>query len=121
MAEKYVADAEYAPGTVLSFGGEKEVTQSTVDADRAVAGVVSTNPSYIMNATLEAEHVATIALTGRVPTSVTGAVVKGDLMVSNGDGTARAETDPKAGAIIGKALENFAGDAGVIEVVIGRF
>jgi filamentous hemagglutinin len=121
LAEKYVADAEYAPGTVLSFGGEKEVTQSTVDADRAVAGVVSTNPSYIMNATLEAEHVATIALTGRVPTSVTGAVVKGDLMVSNGDGTARAETDPKAGAIIGKALENFAGDAGVIEVVIGRF
>jgi len=121
LAEKYVADAEYTPGTVLSFGGEKEVTCSEVDADRAVAGVVSTNPSYIMNATLEAEHVATIALTGRVPTSVTGTVAKGDLMVSNGDGTARAEADPKAGAIIGKALENFEGDAGVIEVVIGRF
>ena len=74
-----------------------------------------------MNATLEAEHVATIALTGRVPTSVTGTVTKGDLMVSNGDGTARAEADPKAGAIIGKALENFAGSTGTIEVVIGRF
>jgi hypothetical protein len=121
LAEKYVADAEYAPGIVLSFGGNKEVTVSAVDADRAVAGVVSTNPSYIMNATLEAEHVATIALTGRVPTSVTGAVAKGDLMVSNGDGTARAEADPKAGAIIGKALENFTGSTGVIEVVIGRF
>jgi hypothetical protein len=74
-----------------------------------------------MNATLEAENVATIALTGRVPTSVTGSVAKGDLMVSNGDGTARAEQDPKAGSIIGKALENFDGAAGVIEVVIGRF
>lgn len=121
LAEKYVADQEYAPGTVVSFGGEKEVTRSEVDADRAVAGVVSTNPSYIMNATLEAEHVAVVAFTGRVPTSVTGAVSKGDLMVSNGDGTARAEADPKAGSIIGKALENFAGDTGTIEVVIGRF
>jgi hypothetical protein len=74
-----------------------------------------------MNATLEAEHVATIALTGRVPTKVTGTVAKGDLMVSNGDGTARAEQDPRAGAIIGKALENFDGAEGVIEVVIGRF
>ena len=121
LAEKYAADAAYAPGTVVSFGGEKEVTKSTKDADRAVAGVVSTNPSYIMNAGLDAEHVATIALTGRVPTSVTGAVAKGDLMVSNGDGTARSEADPRAGAIIGKALENFEGDTGVIEVVIGRF
>ena len=121
LAEKYVADQTYAPGTVVSFGGEKEVTKSNKDADRAVAGVVSTNPSYIMNAGLEAEHVVTIALTGRVPTSVTGTVAKGDLMVSNGDGTARAEADPRAGAIIGKALENFAGDTGTIEVVIGRF
>jgi hypothetical protein len=74
-----------------------------------------------MNAGLDAEHVAIVAFTGRVPTSVTGTVAKGDLMVSNGDGTARAEADPKAGSIIGKALENFAGDTGVIEVVIGRF
>jgi hypothetical protein len=121
LAEKYVADAEYAPGVVVSFGGDKDVSKSTKDADRAVAGVVSTTPSYIMYSGLEAEHVAVVAFTGRVPTSVTGSVAKGDLMVSNGDGTARAEADPRAGAIIGKALENFAGDAGVIEVVIGRF
>jgi hypothetical protein len=121
LAEKYVADADYAPGIVLAFGGEKEVTISKVDSDRAVAGVVSTNPSYIMNGALEAEYVSTVAFTGRVPTSVTGKVVKGDLMVSNGDGTARADQDPKAGAIIGKALENFDGESGVIEVVVGRF
>jgi hypothetical protein len=43
------------------------------------------------------------------------------MMVSNGDGTARAEADPKSGSIIGKALEDFDGETGVIEVVIGRF
>ena len=121
LAEMYAADAAYASGTVVSFGGANEVTQSNTDGDRRVAGVVSTNPSYIMNAGQAGDNVVAVALTGRVPTSVTGSVAKGDLMVSNGDGTARAEADPKAGAIIGKALENFAGDAGVIEVVIGRF
>ena len=120
LAEKYTADAEYAPGTVVVFGGTHEVTLSTQDADRRVAGVVSTNPSYIMNGGLEGANIATVALTGRVPTSVTGTVAKGDLMVSNGDGRARAEADPKAGAIIGKALEDSQGDA-VIEVVVGRF
>jgi hypothetical protein len=121
LAEKYQADAEYAPGTVVVFGGDKEVTVTSVDADRAVAGVVSTNPSYIMNAGLEAEHVATVALTGRVPCRVTGTVRKGDLMVSAGYGLARAEADPRVGTVIGKALENFEGQEGVIEVVVGRF
>jgi len=121
LAEKYVADAEYTPGTVVVFGGDKEVTVSSTDADRAVAGVVSTNPSYIMNAGLEAEHVTTVALTGRVPCRVTGTVRKGDLMVSAGYGLARAEADPRVGTVIGKALENHEGTEGVIEVVVGRF
>ncbi len=121
LAEKYVADAEYVPGTVVVFGGDKEVTVTSTDADRAVAGVVSTNPSYIMNSGLEAEYVATVALTGRVPCRVTGTVRKGDLMVSAGYGLARAEADPRVGTVIGKALENHEGTEGVIEVVVGRF
>ena len=119
LAEKYVGDADYAPGTVVSFGGEFEVTASTENGDPRVAGVVSTNPSYIMNGGLDGANVITVALTGRVPTRVTGTVRKGDLMVSNGDGTARAEADPRAGAIIGKALADFDGETGIIEVVIG--
>jgi hypothetical protein len=121
LAEKYVADAEYTPGTVVVFGGDKEVTVTSTDADRAVAGVISTNPSYIMNGGLEAEYVATVALTGRVPCRVTGTVRKGDLMVSAGYGLARAEADPRVGTVIGKALENHEGTEGVIEVVVGRF
>jgi hypothetical protein len=121
LAEKYVADASYAPGTVVVFGGTAEVTVNATDADRKVAGVVSTNPSYIMNAGLEAEHVATVALTGRVPCLVTGSVKKGDMMVAAGLGRARAEADPQVGAVIGKALEDFDGEEGTIEVVVGRF
>ena len=121
LAEKYTADAGYAPGTVLVFGGTHEVTVNAVDSDRKVAGVVSTNPSYIMNAGLEAEHVATVALTGRVPCMVVGTVRKGDMMVTAGLGRARAEQDPQIGTVIGKALEDFDGTEGTIEVVVGRF
>ena len=120
LAEKYVADAAYVPGTVVAFGGTEEVTVSDADADARIAGVISTNPSYLMNAAAEGEFVAEVALTGRVPTKVTGTVRKGDMMVSNGDGTARAEASPSIGTVIGKALENFDGDEGVIEVVVGR-
>jgi hypothetical protein len=119
LAEKYTADAEYAPGTVVAFGGTQEVTLSTQDADRRVAGVISTNPSYRMNDGLVSEHTAMVALTGRVPTSVTGTVSKGDLMVSAGNGVARAEANPAIGTVIGKALADSQGDA-VIEVVVGR-
>jgi hypothetical protein len=120
LAENYAADAEYAPGTVLSFGGESEVTLSTVESDRRIAGVVSTNPSYIMNSTLDSKFVVTVALTGRVPTFVSGTIAKGDMMVSDGNGRAVACATPVLGTVIGKALENHPGGDGVIEVVVGR-
>jgi hypothetical protein len=120
LAEKYTADAEYAPGTVLEFGGEAEVTLSVEAGSTRVAGVVSTNPSYIMNAALEAEHVAMVALQGRVPCKVVGPVRKGDMMVAAGNGAAKVDNAARAGSIIGKALENFDGAEGTIEVVIGR-
>ena len=121
LAEYYSADAEYDPGTVLSFGGNNEVTMTTAINDVRVAGVVSTNPSYTMNSGLESEHVATVALTGRVPTMVIGPVRKGDLMVAAGLGRAQSSVDPKVGSVIGKALEDFDGAEGTIEVVVGRF
>ena len=122
LAENYLGDADYTEGTVLDFGGAQEVTISTVDSSKRVAGVVSTNPAHLMNAGVVGEHVVTVALIGRVPVSVTGTVRKGDLMVSAGDGTARAVTiaSPKVGTIIGKSLEDFSGDKGTIEIVIGK-
>mgnify|MGYP003342201962 CR=1 FL=1 len=89
MAEKYLADDQYEPGTVVSFGGEKEVTLSAIAGDSAVAGVVSTNPAYIMNSGLEGQNVVAVALVGRVPCKVQGPITKGALLVSAGGGHAR--------------------------------
>ena len=119
LAECYQADAEYAPGTVLEFGGKYEVTVAD-DSTRRVAGVVSTNPAYLMNRQLMGANVVVIALTGRVPCKVRGKIQKGDMMVAAGGGYARAEFNPMLGSVIGKALEDFEGADGVIEVVVGR-
>ena len=120
LAELYSADAKYTPGTVLDFGGANEVTISSVASSARVAGVVSTNPAHLMNSVLESEHKVAVALQGRVPTSVVGTVRKGDMMVTAGNGSAQACATPAMGTVIGKALENFDGASGIIEVVVGR-
>ena len=120
LAENYQADNQYEPGAVLEFGGDQEVTLA-VDGTRRVAGVVSTNPAHLMNGGLSGKNVVALALTGRVPCKVIGPVKKGDLMVSAGFGYAKANNDPVIGQVIGKALADFSGAKGVIEVVIGRF
>jgi hypothetical protein len=120
LAEIYSADADYEPGTVLVFGGSEETTIASIDGSTRVAGVVSTHPSYVMNATKTAQHVVQLALVGRVPTKVRGPVRKGDMMVATHDGYARAEENPRVGSVIGKAIADFIGDTGIIEVVVGR-
>ena len=120
LAEMYVADAEYPPGTVLEFGGSHEVTISNTPFSPLVIGVVSTNPAYLMNSNAQGKYTAAIALVGRVPTQVIGPVSKGAMMVSAGNGYAQASTAPAMGTVIGKAVESFAGESGVIEITIGR-
>jgi hypothetical protein len=46
-----------------------------------------------------------------------GTVKTGDLMVSAGEGYARAEENPALGTVIGKAIESHSGTTGVIEVL----
>lgn len=123
LAEKYVADRSYEPGTVLIFGGKNEVTEGTGIGNRKVAGVVSSNPAFIMNNELKVENTVTVALTGRVPCKVVGEIKKGDmLIVSDVDGVATASADPKIGSVIGKALESYNDTqaVGTIEIVVGR-
>jgi len=119
LAEYYEADKLYDLGTVLEFGGDKEVTIAD-DGTARVAGVVSTNPAYVMNSACAGEYIVAVALQGRVPTKVRGSVRKGDMMVSAGNGFARPWNNPQMGTVIGKALENFDGIEGVIEVAVGR-
>ena len=121
LAEYYSADADYEPGTVLIFGGEAELTVTAVSSDSRVAGVVTTNPAYVMNASLEGTR-ACLALQGRIPVKVIGTVRKGDMLTtSNTPGYAIKAMNPTVGTIIGKALENKDDPGmGVIQVAIGR-
>jgi hypothetical protein len=92
VAEKYLADAEYPVGTVVVVGGDAEVTACGDHAQQRAIGVVSENPALKMNAMLEGGTF--IALKGRVPVLVHGAVKKGEALVAgvrpdNPAGTAR--------------------------------
>jgi hypothetical protein len=86
LAEKYLADQEYVPGTVVAVGGEAEVTACTW-GQRPI-GIVSTNPAFMMNKDLEGGTY--IALKGRVPCKVVGSVKKGDRLVASNQGCASA-------------------------------
>lgn len=122
LAEYYSADKEYPVGWVMMFGGSAEVTAANINGTTKVAGVVSTDPAYIMNSALEGTRVC-LALQGRVPCRVVGKVKKGDLIIASdivGVAMSAGET-ARAGTIIGKALEDYDSDhIGLIEVAVGR-
>ena len=121
LAEYYEGDQEYEAGTVLVFGGDKEVTTTTMLNDTRSAGVVTSNPAYILNNEQTGIKVC-IALAGRVPVKVVGRVKKGDMLTtSSTPGYAVKALTPTLGAVIGKALEDKDyGEAGVIQVAVGR-
>jgi hypothetical protein len=121
LAEYYAADKIYIPGTVLEFGGEQEVTLAGIESNK-IAGVVSSEPAYVMNGNIQAEHPVILALIGRVPVKVIGYVSKGDMLVSAGNGLAKSNIlTPKIGSVIGKAIQNkWTEGEGVVEVLVGR-
>ena len=130
LAERYEADDNYSPGTVMTIGGEKEVTVAHSWND--VFGVVSTAPAYLMNdaAGTNATH-PPIALVGRVPVRVVGPCNKGDKLVAHEDGTAtkwiqepQFDTDTPTANIdpdklVGRALvDKYTQEEELIEVVL---
>lgn len=120
VAERYEADNVIEPGTVVCFGGEAEITVCAHQAHHAVAGVISTDPAYLMNeAAGNNDTHPPVALTGRVPCKVTGAVNRGDLMVTSSvAGHAQADNDAAPGRILGKAIGSSEGGEAVIEVLV---
>lgn len=109
LAEKYLADQAYDVGTVISVGGEQEVT--ACNAGDVPIGVVSENPGYMMNS--ELENGTYIALKGRVKVKITGEVRKGLPLVAGPNGTATFGMHN----YFAIALENN-NNTGVIEAVI---
>ena len=110
LAEKYITDQDYYPGTVVVVGGTAEVTASS-EGERAI-GVISTAPAFLMNKDADGQAVA---LKGRVPCRVVGAVAKGDELVPANNGCAKAGD----GKVFGVALETSTDtDERVIEIVV---
>ena len=98
LAEVYNTDRLYNAGTVVVVGGDAEVTQAS-EASSYIAGVVSTDPAYLMNSGADGQA---IALVGRVPVRVVGAVTKGQPVFAADGGVASATS---TGQIVGIALE----------------
>ena len=121
LAEWYTSDQEYEPGSVVIFGGSAEVTTTNISSDSRVAGVVSTNPAYIMNVECPGTRVC-VALQGRVPVKVAGTIKKGDLLTTSAiPGYACKAMTPQIGTIIGKAIEDKLDPGkGIVEVAVGR-
>jgi hypothetical protein len=107
VAERFAADTEYAPGTVVELGGVNEITCAQNDLSENVFGVISTRAAFLMNGGAgEDDTHPPVAMTGRVPVRCVGVVKKGDRLVSAGNGLARSALPGEATAfnVIGRAL-----------------
>ncbi len=122
LAEYYEGDQEYEVGTVLVFGGDKEVTVTDIEADSRVAGVVSNTAAFAMYEACPGDK-NLIALQGRVPCKVFGKIRKGDMLITSSvPGVATAGNENvRVGTVVGKALQDYDSDSvGTIEIAVGR-
>ncbi len=128
--------AEYVPATgKLEPGDVVEIDETNGEAFRlsshpnstSVGGVISTKPGVSLNTSTAEDSAAKgmprLALSGRVPVKVTsenGAIHAGDLLVSaSRPGHAmRAPESPRAGTVIGKAMQKLDRDSGQIEMLV---
>ena len=122
LAERFAADDVYSPGTVVQLGGTKEITAVQYELSEDVFGVISDTAAYLMNAGAgnDTTH-PPVAVSGRVEVKVTGKVLKGQRLVSAGNGIARAAHSGEATAFntIGRALADKTTDGeGVVEAIV---
>jgi hypothetical protein len=124
VAEMLPAAKELEPGDVLAIGPDGNLIRSTEPYQPSVAGVYSTDPGFTFGHPLEGEIPGTIplAITGVVPVKVSaenGPIRPGDLLVASATpGYAmRADPNPPQGTVIGKALEKWDADTGVIKML----
>ena len=100
LAEKYSTAEELAAGTAVAVCSCEDHEVEPAKSSNHCIGVVSTNPAIMMNSDAEGQY---IALKGRVPVRVKGAVVKGQAVYAMADGVS---TTLATTAIVGIALES---------------
>ena len=122
LAERYETDMLVKAGEVVVFGGEKEITATNISHDPRVAGIVSTDPAYLMNSNTDG---VPVALTGKVPAYVRGPVAKGDCLVTSNLPGVAEKMNPELyqpGCIIGKAMASIDDNSvQTINVAVGRY
>lgn len=99
LAEKYTTAEEYSVGTVLAVCDHAAHELELAGKNSIAVGVISEFPAYLMNAEAPGQAVA---LKGRVPVRVVGAVTKGQAVYAWNNGV--ASTVPTL-SIVGVALE----------------
>lgn len=122
LAERFEADTEYEPGTVVELGGIKEITAVKSELSENVFGVISATAGYLMNAGAGNDEThPPVAVSGRVKVKVLGVVKKGDRLVSAGNGLARAALNNEVTAFntIGRALsDKNTTEIGTVEAIV---
>ena len=122
LAERFAADEEYAPGTVVQLGGEKEITAVQYELSDDIFGVISDTAAYLMNSGAGDDKThPPVAVSGRVQVKVTGKIAKGQRLVSAGEGIARGANLGEASAFntIGRALaDKTTDDLGFVEAIV---
>ena len=99
LAEKYQPDEIYPVGTLIKFGGQKDITA----ADDKCNGVISDKPGFLLDSGLE--NSLPVALAGKTPVRIIGKVNKFDpITLSETHGVGRVAQDGEK--IIAKALES---------------
>jgi hypothetical protein len=100
--EKFESDKSYENGTLVVFGGEKDVTISTTVNDTRIAGIIYNDD---------------VVLQGKTRCKIIGRIKKGDLITtSNTSGCGIKASTPMTGSIIGKSLEDK--DTGEVKLVV---
>lgn len=81
LAEMYKSDADYAPGTLVMFGGDAEIT---VAKDGIANAVITDKPGLILNGSGERDGIYKgIALVGRTPVLAIGPINRFDRLAAD--------------------------------------
>ena len=99
LAENYASDQKYPVGTLIKFGGEKDITI----ADNKCNGVISDKPGYLLDDKLEGSQ--PIALVGKTNIRIIGKVNKNDpITLSETPGVGRVAKEGEK--IVARTLES---------------
>ena len=118
LAECYESDYQYPKGTLVQFGGNKEITIATDD----VNAVITSEPGFILNSQMP--NGQAIALCGRVPVRVIGKVNKFDyLTLSELPGVAKVLEDDEYSVmnVVARALESKDSDEEGLVLCVVKF